>query len=205
MIRDEYVVGVAGAELEAMQRISRGERARRLAAASLVLTGAASFLTGTVFGGASLAAPSAVLELDADVRSDGATDWAHAGGATGSGGVFEGGTFVDDTTPPAPPALTAAGRRRHRPGLRVHRRPPLVRRLHLWHRRPHGVTGAGGEKNGDRLDGMTFGTSSVPSKDDLSNVCALALDRGTTTEVLFGAERVTNDGDSHIGLRVPPG
>ncbi|HSH23472.1 MAG TPA: hypothetical protein VK975_05350 [Acidimicrobiales bacterium] len=52
---------------------------------------------------------------------------------------------------------------------------------------------------------MTFGTSSVPSKDDLSNVCALALDRGTTTEVLFGAERVTNDGDSHIGLRVPPG
>ncbi|HSH23473.1 MAG TPA: hypothetical protein VK975_05355 [Acidimicrobiales bacterium] len=102
------MVGVAGAELEAMQRISRGERARRLAAASLVLTGAASFLTGTVFGGASLAAPSAVLELDADVRSDGATDWAHAGGATGSGGVFEGGTFVDDTTPPAPPALTAA-------------------------------------------------------------------------------------------------
>lgn len=38
----------------------------------------------------------------------------------------------------------------------------------------------------------------MPPKDDLSNVYALALDRGTTTEVLFGAERVTNDGDSHI-------
>jgi hypothetical protein len=70
---------------------------------------------------------------------------------------------------------------------------------------PTVYTGAGGEKNGDPLSGKgveTFALSTVPGKDEITNV--YAIDRkpsaGNTdpNEVFFGAERVINNGESHI-------
>src|SRR5205814_5530087 len=63
---------------------------------------------------------------------------------------------------------------------------------------PTAYTGAGSETNGDILSTDTFGTASIPNKDDLSNVYAAAHISGATNEVFFGAERVINNGDSHI-------
>ena len=65
---------------------------------------------------------------------------------------------------------------------------------------PTAYTGAGSETNGSLLSTDTYGTASVPNKDDLSNVYALAHVTATTNEVFFGAERVINNGDSHIDL-----
>jgi hypothetical protein len=63
---------------------------------------------------------------------------------------------------------------------------------------PTVYTGKGSETNGDLLSSDTFGTGSVPNKDDLANVYAAAHIDGSTNEVFFGAERVINNGDSHI-------
>src|SRR5207249_5934023 len=63
------------------------------------------------------------LELDGNVGSNGAAfDWANSGAnpsgcspsgsnpinCSGTGGIFDGGAFVNATTPPTPPTLTAA-------------------------------------------------------------------------------------------------
>src|SRR5439155_127007 len=76
----------------------------------------------------------------------------------------------------------------------------------------------GGEKNGDSLvlnssgsDAVeTWSTASVPPKDDVSNVYAVSRSgfdpsnptsdaaSGNGKEVFFGAERVVNNGDTHM-------
>ena len=83
---------------------------------------------------------------------------------------------------------------------------------------PTTYTKAGGEKNGDSLvlnstgsDAVeTWSTASVPPKDDVSNVYAVSRSgfdpsnptsdaaSGNGKEVFFGAERVVNNGDTHM-------
>ena len=76
---------------------------------------------------------------------------------------------------------------------------------------PTVYTGQGGEKNGDSLvlDAKgsiaveTWSTASVPPKDDIGNVYSVSRSHATSgvadlKEVFFGAERVVNNGDTHI-------
>ena len=73
---------------------------------------------------------------------------------------------------------------------------------------PTVYTGAGSEKNGDLINGETYGTSTVPNKDDISNVYAIDHQdpvptqgaSGDTNEIFVGFERVINNGDSHMDL-----
>jgi hypothetical protein len=68
-------------------------------------------------------------------------------------------------------------------------------------------TGTGGETNNEDLNTMTWDNGSVPPKDEINNVYAIAhptsgtVPGGGTTdtvEIFFGGERVVNNGDSHI-------
>ncbi len=90
---------------------------------------------------------------------------------------------------------------------------------------PTVYTGAGGEKNGDSLviDSTganaveTWSTSSTPPKDDVNNVYAVSRSHSTSgvvdlREIFFGAERVVNNGDTHLdfeftqaGVSLSPG
>ncbi|HEX2699488.1 MAG TPA: hypothetical protein VHM89_04700 [Acidimicrobiales bacterium] len=190
--------------------ISRRTTPTRFAATTLLATGTVSFVAGTLFAGPSLAAPSSVLELDGNIRSDGALDWGRSGGVTGTQGAFDGGAFVDATNPPVPPVptstLTAT------PGVlaAAFAVDPIdvdANACSPGHGTASGdptvFTGRGGEKNGDRIDTMTFSTGSVPNKDDLSNVYAVSYrPAGGTSQVLFGAERLVNDGDSHVDFEL---
>ena len=73
---------------------------------------------------------------------------------------------------------------------------------------PTVYTGQGSETNNDALGGMTFNTATVPNKDDIDNVYAIAhLDpfppTGASTdisEVYSAFERTINNGDSHVDL-----
>lgn len=170
----------------------------------LLVSGSLAIAAGTLGIGPATAAPSSVLELDANIRSDGGLDWGAGGGSPGTGGAFGGGVFVGPATTPAPPAATAAltGVPGHVAG--VFAVDPLSGdggpcASGGGGGDPTVFTGAGGEKNGDRIDTMTFGTGSVPNKDELSNVYAVAHSPAAgTAEVFFGAERVVTDGDSHV-------
>ena len=160
------------------------------------------------------AAPSGLLEVDFDVRSDGGFDWARSGPCTysstvnaaqtcsGTSGIFDGGIFRGNTTPPIrpnqvafPPALVDAA-------FIVD--PLDIDTTACGTGDPTVFTGQGGEKNGDAFASMTFGTASVPPKDEISNVYAAAVDTGGSIngaeEIYFGAERIVNNGSSHIDL-----
>lgn len=177
-------------------------RARKLAAA-----GSAAFLViGFTVTGAS-AVPSSFVELDGNVVSNGTGtyDWANSGALTttnglfsraGNGGVFNGGQYNGTTTPPTAPATVATDSTIADAEFKVD--PLSVDHTDCGNGDPTVYTGAGSETNGDALSTETFGTGSVPNKDDLSNVYALAHRDGATNEVFFGGERVINNGDSHI-------
>lgn len=184
--------------------ISRRHGTIRAAAVALIAAGATTFIVGNLLGTPSSAAPSSFIELDGNVRSDATLDWAHSGGHSGTNGAFDGGAFVDATTPPTPPTATAA--LTGAPGLVAasFTVDPLDVDTTACSAGDSSVfTGKGGEKNGDRIDGMTFSTAPVPNKDDLSNVYAV-VHRPTalTAEVFFGAERVRTDGDSHLDFEL---
>jgi hypothetical protein len=156
------------------------------------------------------ATPSSFLELDGNLlfENTGTYDWANSGALTttantysraGSGGVFDGGHFNGNTTPPTAPSLTAAAAADPSIADAEFKVDPLsVDHTACGTGDPTAYTGAGSETNGDLLSTDTFGTASVPNKDDLSNVYALAHLSGNTNEVFFGAERDINNGDSHI-------
>src|SRR5258708_37310670 len=57
-----------------------------------------------------------------------------------------------------------------------------------------------GGTNGDAISSYTFHTGSVPNKDDLANVYAVSHTRADNghPELYFAAERLVNNGDSHI-------
>ena len=146
------------------------------------------------------AIPSSFLELDGNVISNGTGtfDWANSGALTttggtysraGSGGLFDGGHFNGNTTPPTAPARTAASLADATIADAKFKVDPLsVDVTSCGTGDPTVYTGAGGETNGDIITTDTFGTGSVPNKDDLSNVYAVAHVSGTTNEVFFGAE-----------------
>jgi plastocyanin len=177
---------------------------------SVALVGSAVLVAGLSLAGSAQAIPSSFLELDGNVISNGTGtyDWANSGtltttggtySRTGSGGVFNGGHFNGNTTPPAAPSKTATAAADGSIADAEFKVDPLsVDVTSCGTGDPTVYTGAGGETNGDILSTDTFGTGAVPNKDDLSNVYALAHVSGATNEVFFGAERVINNGDSHI-------
>jgi hypothetical protein len=156
------------------------------------------------------AIPSNFVELDGNVvfNNTGTYDWANSGALTttggfftraGTGGIFDGGQFNGNTTPPTAPSVTAAATADSTIAASEFKVDPLsVDTTSCGGGDPTAYTGAGSETNGSLLSTDTYGTASVPNKDDLSNVYAAAHISGATNEVFFGAERVINNGDSHI-------
>jgi hypothetical protein len=73
---------------------------------------------------------------------------------------------------------------------------------------PTVYTGQGSETNNSDLNSDTYSTATVPNKDDISNVYALAHQNPNpstggntdTNEIFAGFERVVNNGDSHVDL-----
>jgi len=184
-------------------RLFGSRRSRVVAVVLTVLTAALV----VVNAGAS---PSSFVELDGNVISNGTGtyDWANSGALTttgntysraGSGGLFDGGHFNGNNTPPTAPTLTAAAAADPTIADAEFKVDPLSADVtSCGTGDPTAYTGAGSETNGDLLSSDTFGTASIPNKDDLSNVYAAAHISGATNEVFFGAERVINNGDSHI-------
>jgi hypothetical protein len=57
----------------------------------------------------------------------------------------------------------------------------------------------GGLKNGDAINSFSFSTGNVPAKDDLGNIYAVSRIRADGHhELFFAAERLVNNGDSHM-------
>jgi len=183
---------------------------RRRSAAVLALAAVAPLLH-PIF---SQALPSNWLALDGNIRlnpASGATfDWADSGAAspvpvcplgavnvTGSGGLFNCGTPIVGSSPPGPPSLTPAA-------LADSTR---ISSTFIVDPGNSDVTACGrgdpttfttSTKNGDPISGMTFGTGTVPNKDKLVNVYAASHATAARPEIFFAAERLTNNGDSHI-------
>ena len=188
---------------------------RRLARALAAGAMAASLVAAPV---SSLAAPSAWLEIDGNVRMTdpppaGIHDWANSGAASpinpcpavpgvlnisGSGGLFNCGSPGAGSAPPNPPTLTAAAAAD----------PTIVSSLFVVDPLSSDTTSCGtgdptvlggGLKNGKDINTFTFTTTSVPAKDDLGNIYAVSRIRADGHhELFFAAERRINNGDSHM-------
>jgi len=133
---------------------------------------------------------------------------------SGGGGLFNCGQFKNNTTTPIAPALTAAAMVGANniaaaafvvdPETSDVNNPAPDGTACIGSGDPTVYTGAGGEKNGDPLNGKgveTFAYSGVPGKDELTNVYAIARRPATgndPNEVFFGGDRVINNGESHI-------
>ena len=70
---------------------------------------------------------------------------------------------------------------------------------------PTVFTGQGSETNDGNLNDFTYNTGSVPTKDEISNAYAISplptnTASGSTHEIFFGAERIANNGDTHLDL-----
>lgn len=170
----------------------------------------------TVLGVSSaLAAPSEFVEnSDTNIRynSVGVFDWGNSGptrtvaangtvSLNGTGGVFDGGIQgATNSTPPTAPTLTAAAAANTQIVDADFIVDPLSSdSTNCGTGDPTTFGGAGSETNGGLISSFTFGTSgNTPPKNDLSNVYALSRDGDGRNEIFFGAERVVNNGDSHI-------
>ncbi|TME56799.1 MAG: class F sortase, partial [Chloroflexi bacterium] len=161
------------------------------------------------------AAPSNWLALDGNVRLTppaGVTfDWANSGSAspvptcpagavnvTGTGGLFNCGTPGASGAPPGAPALTPAALADPSRISSTFIVDPLSSDT-----TPCGVsndptTFTTSVKNGDAINGITFGPGKVPNKNDLDNVYAVSHGTSARPELYFGAERLSDNGDSHI-------
>ncbi|PYT13800.1 MAG: hypothetical protein DMF51_09855, partial [Acidobacteria bacterium] len=189
------------------------------------------FLALVAVGKASVNTPgvTAFLELDnpANIGFDGllgaSFDWANGGANSGGctstggtmncsgiGGVFDGGKFNGPTTPPTPPTITAAAKASKNIVAANFGVDPLsVDVTACGAGDPTVYTSTGGETNGDDLNTETFATGSVPNKDDISNVYAIAHQdppnpafpsANDTNEIYAAFERVVNNGDTHVDL-----
>jgi len=177
---------------------------------------AAALLVGVLASAVVNAAPSGWLALDGGIRFNpvsGATyDWANSGSGaptyvcaagavnlSGPGGLFNCGRPSGGAGPPIAPTVTPAAAAD----------PSIISAVFVVDPISGDTTScgagdsttiAGGAKNGDAF--TTIGTTSgaVPAKDDLSNVYAVSHTRAGTghPEVFFAAERLVNNGDSHI-------
>ncbi len=166
-----------------------------------------------------LAAPSTWLEVDGNILVTnpppaGIQDWANSGppppslttcpagpggvDMPGSGGLFNCGSPGTGGAPPNPPTLTAAAAAD----------PTIVSTLFVVDPLSSDTTACGsgdstvlggGLKNGVDINAFTYGTSSVPAKDDLGNGYAVSRIRADGHhELFFAAERRINNGDSHM-------
>jgi Prealbumin-like fold domain len=162
------------------------------------------------------ASPTNFVERDGNVRFNGTGtyDWANGPSPActfnsttgvvscpGTGGLFDGGVYNGQTTPPTPPDPTAALLGDPTIKASTFEVDPLGSDTTSCGKGdPTVYTGQGGEKNGDVINTETFATASVPPKDEISNVYAIAHQTASIDEIFFGVERVVNDGDSHIDL-----
>ncbi len=162
-----------------------------------------------------LAAPTSWLAVDASLRFQGTAgttyDWANSGvglpvnacpaGAVnviGSGGIFNCGQPGRGAAPPIPPSLTPTAAADPSIISAVFIADPIASDTTACGGDPTVV--GGGAKNGDAFNTITTTSGSVPGKDDLSNVYAVSHTRADTghPEMFFAAERLVNNGDSHI-------
>ncbi|MEP7104560.1 MAG: hypothetical protein ABI838_01775 [Chloroflexota bacterium] len=177
-------------------------RATAVAAAPILLSTVAVF-----------AAPSGWLALDGSIRSTTGVvgDWANSGiggpagcsaGAVdvgGSGGLFNCGAPGAGSAPPSPPTSSPAAAADASIIAAVFIVDPISSDTTACGGGDPTVI-AGGGKNGDAINSYSLTTQSVPAKDDLGNVYAVSHTRADNghPELYFGAERLVNNGDSHI-------
>jgi sortase (surface protein transpeptidase) len=182
----------------------------------------AAFLAFAVSAAAALlipvssrAAPSSWLALDGKVRLTppaGVTfDWANSGAAspiptcpagavnvTGTGGLFNCGTPGVGNAPPGAPALTPAALADASRISSTFIVDPLSSDTTACGASNDPTTFTTSVKNGDPINGITFGPGNVPNKNDLGNVYAVSHATAARPELFFGAERLSDNGDSHI-------
>ncbi|HET7421899.1 MAG TPA: sortase [Candidatus Dormibacteraeota bacterium] len=177
---------------------------RLVCASALAVAGAAGAVQA-------LAAPSGWLNVDGSIRfiaGGGSVDWANSGppGAacanggvnlTGSGGLFNCGAPGAAGAPPIAPTLTATAAAD----------PSIISAVFISDPISADTTACGGGDsstisgaNGDAINSYAVSTGPVPNKDDLSNVYAASHTRADNghPELYFAAERLVNNGDSHI-------
>ncbi len=161
-----------------------------------------------------LAAPDGWLAVDGLIRFNPATgasyDWANSGlaGPTGTcpagavdiggtGGLFNCGRPGAAGAPPTAPTLTPSAASD----------PTIISAVFVADPIAGDTTACGagdpttlnGGKNGDAVSSYGFSTGPVPAKDDLSNVYAVSHTKANGhPEIYFGAERLVNNGDSHM-------
>src|SRR5438552_9014011 len=187
---------------------------RRRPAALLAL--AVSATAALLFPLPSNAAPSSWLALDGNVRftpPGGATfDWANSGAGspvpacpagavnvTGSGGLFNcGRPSAVGGAPPGAPSLTPAGAADLTRISSTFVVDPLSSGTTPCWASNDATTFTTSVKNGDDINGMAFGPGNVPNKNDLGNVYAVSHSTAARPELFFGAERLSDNGDSHI-------
>jgi LPXTG-site transpeptidase (sortase) family protein len=176
---------------------------------------AAALLVGVLASTAVNAAPSGWLAIDGRIRfNTGGTatyDWANSGSGlptytcpagsvnlSGPGGLFNCGRPGAGLNPPIAPTLTPAAAAD----------PSIISADFIVDPISGDTTPCGpgdpttfqGGSNGDAITSYTFKTGPVPAKDDLSNVYAVSHTRADNghPELYFAAERLVNNGDSHI-------
>ena len=164
---------------------------------------------------AALAAPTTWLAVDGGIQFQGTAgttyDWGNSGAVSpvnacpagavnlsGSGGIFNCGRPGAGGAPPIPPSLTPTAAADASIISAVFVSDPIASDTTSCGGDPTVV--AGGAKNGDLLTSIGTASGSVPGKDDLSNVYAVSHTRSDTghPEMFFAAERLVNNGDSHI-------
>jgi len=160
------------------------------------------------------AAPDGWLAIDGLIRFNPASgasyDWANSGvggpsgtcpaGAVdvgGTGGIFNCGRSAGAGTAPIPPTLTPAAAAD----------PSIISAVFISDPISTDSTACGAGdptvisgKNGDAINTYGITNGPVPAKDDLSNVYAVSHTRAGNghPEIYFAAERLVNNGDSHI-------
>jgi len=186
---------------------------RRRWAASLAF--AVSATAALVIPLPSNAAPSNWLALDGNVRLTPPAgvkfDWANSGAAspvpacpagavnvTGTGGLFNCGTPGVGGAPPGAPALTPAALADPSLISSTFNVDPLSSDTTPCGASKDPTTFTTSVKNGDTINGIMFGPGKVPNKDDLGNVYAVSHATAARPELFFGAERLSDNGDSHI-------
>jgi hypothetical protein len=171
------------------------------------------------------AGPSSWLAINGVIRFAGGTatyGWANSGtplptntcpsGAVnlaGSGGIFNCGA-PNGTAPPSPPSLTPTAAADPSIVASAFIADALFNSTHKDTGLICPVTGAtttagdptalttGASKNDLDLNGFLYTPTSLQPKDDLGNVYGVSHQTGSTNELFFGAERVINNGASHI-------
>jgi len=180
----------------------------------LASAGVVAFLIG-VSAVVAVAAPSGWLAVDGLIRfnpASGATyDWGNSGlaGPTGTcpagavdvggtGGIFNCGQPGSGSAPPIAPTLTPAAAADPSIISAAFIVDPISGDSGVCANDPTTLKG-GGPKNGDAITSYAWGAGTSPPKTELNNVYAVSHTKANGhPEVYFGAERLVNNGDSHM-------